>query len=321
MLNNQKIKHVVAGLALALSMMAAVPALAEELAKALYQKTVEAYPLPALKNVNGREYKFLIDAGKTKPDMNEAFVDIWTKFKSGAAAHGFVVKDRKNGAKRDSGTKEYFDTKDQALWDKGYLIRLSKKDASERINLTIKSIHLDAMRTLATPLMVAGSIKRVTEAEDNVGFGPDGQLGSYIEKGVSFSIEAGALGRMTLADFGKFMPELLTLGVPAETPLQSHKVTVAQYKPGALMLPGFNKPCEVALEAWSPAEGGTPILYDISYGYDGVDFYAEGAAHAAAEKFMMTVMQPALSSLVSADSGQWGGSKVRQFMKRPLPGK
>jgi hypothetical protein len=321
MLNNQKMKHVVAGLVLAISLMAAVPALAEEFAKALYQRTVEAYPSPALKNVSGREYKFLVDDGKTKPDMDEAFVDIWKKLKSGAAANGFVMTDRKKGAKRDSGIKEYFDTKEHALWDKGYLIRLAKKDSSERVNLTVKSIHPDALRTLATPLTVTGKIKSVTEAEDNVGFGPGGQLGSYIEKGVSFSVESGALGRLMLADFGKFMPELLTLGLPAETPLLSHKVTVAQYKPGALMLPGFTPPCEVALEAWSPAEGGAPLLYDISYGYDGIDFYAEGAAHAAAEKFMTTVMQPALSSLVSADSGQWGGSKVRQLMKRPLPGK
>lgn len=50
------------------------------------------------------------------------------------------------------------------------------------------------------PLTVVGVDKSKTEAEENVGFGPDGALRGYIEKGSSFSVPLASLGKFTLGD-------------------------------------------------------------------------------------------------------------------------
>ena len=116
------------------------------------------------------------------------------------------------------------------------------------------------------------------------------------------------------------MPELLKLGVPAETELIANTAYSYRIKPGAVVLPG-TEPCGVSMEAWSATEGGAPYLYDFSFGYGDVDFYNIAETHAAGEQFMIKVVKDELGGLASPDSGKWGGSKVRQMMKRPIPAK
>ncbi|MBK7989013.1 MAG: hypothetical protein IPK05_01770 [Comamonadaceae bacterium] len=235
------------------------PVIAKDAPPPLYVSTTAKYPAPALSDVDGREYKILFDPAKTSPDMATAFKDLWEKIKAAAAKQGLQVTEKdKNPLAIEFSTKEYFDTPDQALWSKGYLIRITTryKDGkpNDPVAVTVKAVFEDAMKALAVPLAVVGVDKFKTEAEENVGFGPDGSLRGYIEKGSSFSVPQAALGKFTLGDFGKYMPELLKLGLPADTPLKSTKAYSYRVRPGAVVLPG-TAPSGVSMEAWSRSEG------------------------------------------------------------------
>jgi hypothetical protein len=296
---------------------------AKEAPKPLYTTTIEKYPSPKLADVEGREYKVLFDASRVNADVNVAFKDLWGQVKAAATKQGFVVQEKEKGALTvELGTKEYFDTKDQALWSKGYLIRITMRyrdgKPGDTAAVTVKSVLENAENTLAVPLTVVGVDKVKTEAEENVGYGPDGMLRGYVEKGSSFSVPLAALGKFTLGDFGKYMPELLKLGLPADTALVTTRAYTYRIRPGAIVLAG-TAPCGVSMEAWSRTEGGKPFLYDFSYGYGDLDFYASAETHASGEQFMEKVVKGELSALIAPDSGKWGGSKVRLMMGRAIP--
>jgi len=286
----------------------------------LFKRQIQAHPAPKLEDVSGREYKFLIDAAKAKGTPADAFKDIWTQVKASAAKQGFTVTEKdKAPLKIEMTTKEYLDTIDQALWKKGYLIRISTKykagiaDATGKV--TVKAIFEDPAKTIATPLEVVG-IKGEEECQDNVGTGRAHQLVGYIEKGASFTIPIDDGGKMTLGDFAKYMPELLKLGLPGDTKLTSKKAYSYRVRPGYVVLPG-TEPCGVSMEGWSLKEDGPIFLYDFSYGYDGVTLYENPETHSKGELFLIKVLQGDLAGLALADDGKWGGSKVRVFMQRP----
>ncbi len=313
----------VSRLLLAAVVAAAGLATAADAPKPLYVQTIAKYPAPKLEDVGGREYKFLIDPAKTKGTPEEAFQDLWGRVKAAAAKTGFTVTEKeKNPLKLEMSTKEYFDTPEQTLWSKGYLVRITTKykdgKADETVAVSIKSVMDDAVKTLATPLAVV-DLKTKTEAEGNVGPGPGGGLVEIIEKGSTFNVKPADLGERTLGDFGKFMPELLKLGLPATTKLVGTKAWSYRVRPGAVVLPG-TEPCGVSMEGWATKEGGAPYLYDFSYGYGDLEFYNIPEVHAAGEQFLLKVMMGELSGLAMPDGAKWGGSKVRKLMNRPIPG-
>ena len=300
---------------------AATAALAGNGPDPLFKRQIQAHPAPKLDDVSGREYKFLIDSAKAKGAPAEAFKEIWTQVKASAAKQGFTVTEKsKAPLKVEMTTKEYLDTADQVLWKKGYLIRITTKykagiaDANGKV--TVKAIFEDSAKTIATPLEVAG-VKSEPECQDNVGLGKDGKLVGYIEKGASFTVPLDDLGKLTLGDFGKYMPELLKLGVPADTKLVSNKAYSYRVRPGYVVLPG-TEPCGVSMEGWALKEGGAIFLYDFSYGYDGLTLYESPETHLQGELFMSKVLRGELAGLALADDGKWSGSKVRVFMKRPI---
>lgn len=304
--------------------LAAPPAVSPSFAQAkpAYQQLIERYPAPKLAEVDAREFKVLIDPAQTKPKIDEAFRDLWTRIKAAAAKQGLTVTEKaKDPLAIEFSTKEYFDTADQALWSRGYLIRVTTryKDGKPdpRVAVTIKSILDDAEKTLATPLAVVGVDKFKTEAEDNVGFVPGGALRGYVEKGSSFSVPLSALGRRSLGDFGRFVPELSKLGLPADTPLVGKKAYSYRVRPGAVVLPG-TKPCGISMEAWSATKGGAPYIFDFSFGYDDIDFYALGTTHAAGEQFVIKLFKGELAGLGGPDGDKWAGSKVRKMMNQPV---
>ncbi|MCX7167259.1 MAG: hypothetical protein NTV11_13435 [Rhodocyclales bacterium] len=306
----------------ALSLFAGTAVVAAEPTSALYLKTLEAYPAPKLEVVDGREYKFLVDPAKTQPAIADAFKDLWTRFKSAATKHGYTVTEKEKAPlKFEMYNKDYYDTADQKLWNKGYLLRITTrfKDGKPNpmVTITVKSIKEDVMSTLTTPLAVVGVAKVSLSGKESVAFGPGGKLGSYIEKDVAFSVASDTLGKRTLGDFGKYMPELLTLGLPADTALVETKVFTYKVKPGDLVLPGVD-PCGIEMEAWSASDGGAPYLYDVSFAYEGINMYAIPATHAAGEQFMFKVVRGELGGLAGADGDKWGGSKVRKLMNRPI---
>ena len=316
-------KRVVSGLtALALVLGCAGVAVAADEAKPLYVQTIQKYRAPVLDDVGGREYKFLIDPAKTKGKPEDAFKDIWKKVKAAAEKNGFTLTEKdKTPFKVELATKEYLDTPDQLLWKAGYQIRVTNKYVDGKpdtvVAVNVKCVKEDARLAMAAPLAVKGGEKVKVEAEGNVGIGPGGKLREYIEKGATFTVPVEALGKMTLADFGKFVPELLSIGLPADTAFVGKKAYSSRVKPGAVVLPG-TEPCGVSMEAFAEKEGGAPYLYDFSYGYSDLYFYDIAKVHEAGEQFLMKVLHGDLAAIAMPESEKWGGSKVRKLMNRPL---
>ena len=301
---------------------ALVLACSARIALAAQPKTFETNAVAKAESVDGYEYKFLIQPGAKMSTADQGFREVWNRVKASAARNGYAVTERKNDPlKIETSTKEYFDTRDQALWRAGYVLRITTRQEGRKpdamVNVTVKAIHEDASRTLATPLTVVGVQKVSVSAEENIGFVPGGKLGGYVEKGASFSVPLESLGKFTLGDFGRHMPELLGLGLPADTALAGVKVFSWSVKPGAIALPGI-KPSGVTMEAWSKAENGVPEIYDFSYGYKAGASHAAAQTRAAAEQFMVKVLQAGLAEGRGPEDDQWGGSKVRRLMNRPV---
>jgi hypothetical protein len=299
---------------------AAGGATAAEPPQALHLRTAAQYPAPLLQDVGAREYKFLIDPATVKGPPEEAFRAIWAKIKTAATKRGFDVTEKKKHPFRvENATKEYFDTPTQALWSNGYLVRVTTKSTDGKpdssANVTVKSNRADARATLAAPLAVVATASK-TEAEGNVGLAAGGGLVEIVEKGSSFRVAVASLGARTLGDFGKYVPELLALGLPATTPLAAAKAWSSSVHPGDVVLAGT--PCKIAMEGWSLREGEAPVLYDLAYRCSAPDFYAAGAAHAAGERFFFEVVMGELSGLASPDDAKWAGSKVRKLLNRPV---
>lgn len=316
-------KKFVSGLvAMAVLLGCAGVAAAAENPRALYVQTIEKYPLPALKDASGREYKFLIDPAKVKGKPEAAFKDIWKKVRASAAKNGFVVTEKdKNPFKMELATKEYFDTADQALWKAGYQIRVTNKYEDGKpgtsVTLNVKSVSPDARVAMAAPLASKGGTKVKIEAEGNVGIGPGGGLREYVEKGTTLTVDLAALGQMTFADFIRFVPELEWVGVPRDAQLVGKKAYSYRVKPGSVDLPG-TEPCGVSMEGFAETEGGAPYLYDFSYGYSDLYFYDSAKVHEAGEQFLAKVLHGDLAAIAMPESEKWGGSKVRFLMKRAL---
>ncbi len=293
--------------------------LAQEQPGTLFAKTIAKYPSPQLAEVGGREYKCLFNIEKFSDDPDVAFKELWNKLKAASANAGFTLEQKeKKHLKVERATKEYFDTPEQDLWKKGYIVRLSTKfkDGEETLTVTVKAVDENAVRAMATPLTVVGATGK-TEAEGNVGLGPQGLLREYVEKGATFPVTLDQLGTLTLGDFGKFMPELLKLGLPAGTQLVGKKAYTYRVKPGFVVLPG-TEPCGVSMEAWAHKDGGKPFLMDFSFGYGDLDFYESKEVHVAGEAYMLKVINGELKDLLMPNSGNFGGSKVRVLMNRPI---
>lgn len=313
-------RPVITAALLGLMGLAGLPVRSADTPHSIHQQMIERYPTPALKDLSGREFKFLVDPTQLPKEPKTAFTELWQRVATAAEAAGFSVTARKDGksSKVDATIKEYLDTPGQDLWKHGYILRVStkaKKGEDNRI-ITVKAIHQDVLRTLATPLTVLGA-EATVEAEGNVGLGRNGRLGEYIEKGATWQVRLDQLGLLSLGDFGKFMPELLKLGLPPGTRLVSTRVYAVKIKPGQLVLPDAPA-LSVSLEAWSRTEGGEIFLLDLSYRSEG-DYYRNATAHRAAERFMAEVLCQDLKNLARPDSGNWGGSKVRALLNRPGP--
>lgn len=317
---HKRVVSAAAGLALVLG--CAGVAVAADEAKPLYVQTIQKYRAPVLDDVGGREYKFLIDPAKMKAKPEDAFRDIWKRVKTAAEKNGFTLTEKdKTPFKVELSTKEYLDTPDQLLWKAGYQIRVTNKYADGKpgkdVAVNVKSVKEDARLAMAAPLAVTGGEKVKVEAEGNVGIGPGGTLREYIEKGATFTVPVEALGKKTLADFGRFVPELLSIGLPADTALVGKTAYSSRVKPGAVVLPG-TEPCGVSMEAFAEKEGGAPYLYDFSYGYSDLYFYDIAQVHEAGERFLTKVLHGDLAAIAMPESEKWGGSKVRKLMNRPL---
>lgn len=269
-------------------------------------------------NVHGREFKFLIDPAKVSP-AQVAFKEIWDALKDVAAQQGIAMTEREvSPFVPRTLVKTFFDTKDMDLARKGYLIRHIvnyKNGVPESLHqrLVIKTINPDFHTSLVAHLEPVQGMGKIA-TEENVSIDKNGQLSSYVEKGVHFEIATtDTLGNKTLADFGNHVPELLQLGLPPQTPLLPHTIFVLRCGPGFIQLPGMDTPVAVAMESWARTEGGAPVVYDFSWSYSG-DYARMGMTHKASETFLLAIYAQLNNKLgFDTDAWQYGGSKVRLF--------
>lgn len=306
----------VLGLLLLFGLLAVIPAKAAE----VYQQNLSQWK-GQVKEITGREYKFLVAPEKVNADVTKAFKEIWDQAKDVAATLNIRMTENKKDPFALAPTiKTYFDTPDFALWQKGFLIRVTtnyqRGYPASPLRVSVKGINGSFSKVLATKLEAKG-VKSSSNAEDNIGIGKGGQLVSYVDKAVNFSLTRGELGQMNLADFGAYVPELLKLGLPADTKLTAYVAYGVRCRPGQMELPGLDKPLSVSMEAWSRTEGGAPFVYDFSFGYDG-DFTKQIEAHKAGEKLMQALYAQLGEKLAMKDVHKWIGSKVRVLLNKPL---
>jgi hypothetical protein len=294
----------------------------------LYARLIANYPAPALAPVHSRELKFLIDPARLPDNPEAALSRLWSRVQAAGTANGFTFAEKWDTPLRTTlSYQEYFDTPDQKLWAKGYLIRTIKqlsavgkkhKPPSALLEVTFKAILPDYAATLAAPLLVTGAATVKAKAEDNVGMGPGRGLSSYLEKTATLQLAPERLGGLTLGDFAKFLPGLDQLGLPAGTGLQGTRAYTLEMEPGTVQLAGA-EPCKVHLAAWSAKPDGKPYLYEFSIKYEFEDFYQDARTHASGEAFLARAIQDGLADLAMPDGAKWCGSAVRKLMNRPMP--
>ena len=288
---------------------------------ALYERDIRQYPAPILQSIGSREYKIVLDASQLRPLPKDGLAELWAILKTEAGIHNVVMTEKTgNPFKSSSSFKEYYDTPDLALRQKGYLIRVTTAEKNglprkDKRTVTIKAIHSNAASALATPLKIVDRAAK-TSAEENVGIGPSCSLQGAIAKETSFSIEADALGSGTLADFGRFMPKLLELGLPAETHLKAAKAYSTNMRPGVLALEISQSNtiwAKVSFESWSSEPDGPAFLYEVSFRSITKDFYADGPLHAQGERIAQKLFCGALARItVPGDAA----SKAHNLMSR-----
>ena len=284
----------------------------------LYQKNLNEWKTQ-VKDIEGREFKFLVDPGKLPPALSDGFKEIWKQAKEVAAKEGITMTEREKKPFELSPTvKTFLDTADMGLWKKGYLIRLTINYKNgypvSPYRVVVKALDPGFKKALAAKLD-APKVKGKVSASENIGIGKDGQLSAYVEKDVSFSLGRAELGNMDLADFGAYVPELLKLGLPADTKLVAYPAFGVRCRPGFVQLPGLDRPVAFSMESWSRTPDGPPVVYDFSFAYEG-DYAKMAEVHKAAEKFTLALYKDLNDRLGFKDTWRWGGSKVRLFFNQ-----
>ena len=315
----------VGSLSVAALLMMASPSAAQQADQKLFAQHIAKWG--SMQKVGGREFKLLIDPKRFsdggKKDRKKKYKIIWKKLKTVAKDQGFKVKGRKKKKYKESKrTREYFDTADFQLRKKGYVVRIStkykKKEPQHPFTLTVKEgSRRDFKRVLNSTLSFSGAHDGKTEIEENVSFGPDGRLRSSLEKSKKIKLEPEELGKMTLGDFGKVVPRLLKLGLPAETKLIRHTAYSMKIKLGKLKL-GDGEKAKLDLEVWLKNRGELPFVGEISYTVDTEDYAGMAGVQAKSEAFMKTVIGKLGKEIGFQNAAKWGGSKTRMLLNLPV---
>lgn len=271
--------------------------------------------------VEGREFKFLVDPAKVSPDQKKAFQQVWGDVKAALEKNGVKVTEREKGAfSLTPLVKTFYDTPNMDLWKKGYLIRTTvsykKGYPQAEMKVIVKRINGQAKDIINSELTLTNG-KGKPSSEDNIGIGPKGGLYSYVEKGIGFKATRADLGDMNLKDFAQYVPQLAKLGLPEDTKLVAYPAFGVRARPGLVELPGLDKPTAVSMESWARTEGGKPIVYDYSFGYGG-DFNAMTKAHVSAENALNAIQKDLGPKLGLPESGKYIGSKVRVLLNQPM---
>ncbi len=275
------------------------------------------------RQIASREFKFLVDPKFFANGREAGFKMVWEKVKAAGAKNGFTLVDGKKGLKEAASTKEYFDTPDFKLRKAGYVVRVSTKYAAGKpaypFTLTVKEMAPDNLyRILGSKRAIAKGYKFQAANEENISISANGSLNGYIESAWEVKLKPEEIGARTLGDFGKLFPDLLTVGLPADTRLEPKTAFGYKVAPGILKLDGGVE-VEIEMEGWAASWDGPVYLGEVSFSLDSPDYYAMPETHAAAERFLQFCLGRDGAELKLGNGERWAGSKVLFLLNLPNP--
>ncbi len=271
--------------------------------------------------VGDREFKVLVGPGTAAGDELARFQSVWQETVKVLSSAGFTVSPEKDHPwKVKRSQKVFFDTQDFRFWNKGFVIRLDTElnknwSAKDKPELTIKRLAADGK---AAPAPLVKKNGKTSETEANFAVGPGGTVSVYLESSLDWDdIAAKPLNTYQVTDFSALLPELGSLGVPAQTALSAHEVYVSRVQPGEVLIPGLREPRDITIEAWSHTPGGEPFVTDISFDYDAGDVL-NANAHTAAQQALLKLNEHFSSAHPLPEAKKFLGSKVRVLLKKPV---
>ena len=280
----------------------------------------------SLQRVESREFSYLLVpapfADGAQKSRHRGFQDVWGQMKTAAEQNGFDIIDRQDNPFAESlNTREYFDTPDFALRNKGFLIRVATDyvdgDPKNTCTMVVKESSADDFqRVFQSTLEIDPSFTGVTGIEENVYINRAFELDNSLEIAKKVTLEPGTLGDRTLGDFGKVIPQLLEQGLPAATALSRHMTYSYDVKPGHVVLTPSCK-ARIKLELWTREPNAHPFVGDLSFEVmtDPYDDMAD--VHTQAEQFSLTVLGQHCREIAFSDAARWGGSKTRLLLGLP----
>ena len=303
-------------MAFTLALGVALPAFAAEPGgKYLFEENTAKFK--DIKKVSSRSYKFLasFDASKDTSATIAMLKDAVTKV---GTEQGYTFKARKKGEDWRYSEKRYYDTPNKDLYKKGYVIRETyrfaegEKPDPEKFVLTVKEMSpSDLVRLINSKLGPVSGSDSLVKFEENVSITKSGALQSYFESAIGSKVKNKDLGQRTLGDYGKLYPELLNMGIPADTKLVPVTGYSTQVKFGSFKLPGDDE-AKMDIELWSRTPGGKPFVAEIAFETEQDEGYATSPAQMkAAEEFFLKVFAKGLKNQTMPDGSQFMGSKVR----------
>jgi len=295
--------------------------------KQLFARNISTWG--SLRKIESREFSYLLDPGLFGDGAEGArlkgFHDVWSQLKTSAKKNGFDIKDRKKDQFKEAlNTREYYDTPDFALRNKGFLIRVSTDyidgKPKGRCTLVVKENSADEFkRVFRSKLAFRKKYAGKTEIEENVFLDADLNLDNSLEVAKKITLNKGALGNRSLGDFGNIIPHLLKLGLPDDAPLICHKTYSYDVKPGRInFTPQSN--AVIKLELWTKESGAVPFVGDLSFTVM-TDHYDDMVdVHNKAEQFSVNVLGRHGAAFAFSDAARWGGSKTRMLLGLPVTG-
>lgn len=280
----------------------------------------------SFQTVESREFSYLLDPGPfgdgTETARQHGFQSIWGQLKQIAEQNGFEILDRpKNPFRESLNTREYFDTADFALRNKGFLIRVAtdyaKGKPKNKSTLVVKENSSDDFnRVFQSKLEFGEAFSGETGIEENVFLNRDRRLENSLEVAKKIKLDSNALGKRTLGDFGNVIPQLLELGLADSSSLTRHMTYSYDVKPGHVVLtPSFK--ARIKLEIWTRKQNADPFIGDLSFEVMTENYDDMADVHTQAERFSAKVLGQHGGNFAFPNAARWGGSKTRLLLNLP----
>jgi len=271
----------------------------------------------SLDKINSAEYKFLLDPQLFSEDRQVGYQQVWDAAKALAEENGYATTDNARPYKEKFSTKEYFDTKDYALRNRGYIIRKQSyyKDykPTGKYKYTGKFANPSMDVVVAKDFTAASDLKASMDIEENVSLDAQGNLKEYTD--ISQKIKSHDNFENALHAYESMYPKLSDAGLPGDTPLIGYRAYSHSVVVGEMDINGNQ--VEIEVEVWAKGQDDAPFVGEISYTLEFDDYMKSVESIKKAEAFLVLEGQQ-MQALVFPNFSKFNGSKVRVLMNLPV---